>query len=364
MKSRVLLLFVSFAFIASIVNGQTVEPNIVFEKSTHDFGTIKELDGPVTVVFKFTNTGTKPLFIRHAAASCGCTTPEYTKDPVAPDSSGFIKVTYNPAGRPSSFTKTVTVTSNAIQPISKLTIKGVVEAKPRTLNDEFPFQMDDLRLKHSHVSFTKIKSGDSKTVKIIMVNQNKEKPLTVSFDDVPEHITISPSEFDINPEQKQVVEFTYNASLKHDWGFVLNYIKIVMNGVSDSKNRLTVSGTIEEDFSTLSPQELANAPVLVVEAPNFDFGTLKSGESVSHAYSIKNNGKSDLIIRKLVSSCGCTAVLPSKKVIAPGETASINAVFNSRGKVGKQYKTVTLITNSPKNPSVVLRITGMVNKVE
>lgn len=347
---------------ALFVNGQTIEPNIVFEKMAHDFGVVKEEGGLVTTVFNFTNTGQNRLIIRHAAASCGCTTPEYTKKPIAPGASGFIKVTFNPLNRAGNFSKTVTVTSNAVQPISKLSIKGVVKAKPRTLNDQFPFQMDDLRLKNSHVSFTNIKSGSSKTVKIVMVNQNKQNPLSISFAEVPEYITISPSEFDINPEQKQVVEFTYNSELKNDWGFVLNYIKIVMNGVSDSKNRLTVSGTVKEDFSVLSADELANAPVLVVENTNFDFGTLTSGETVSHSYELSNKGRSDLIIRKLVSSCGCTAVLPSKKVIAPGETATINVVFNSRGKVGKQYKTITLITNSPKNPSVVLRITGMVNK--
>ena len=73
---------------------------ITFDEKSHDFGTIKEADGPVSYSFKFENTGDEPLVIINVNASCGCTRPDYPKEPIRPGKKGEIKVTYNPAGRP------------------------------------------------------------------------------------------------------------------------------------------------------------------------------------------------------------------------------------------------------------------------
>jgi hypothetical protein len=82
------------------------------QERTHDFGTIPE--GPkVTHAFTFLNTGNEPLIISNAQASCGCTSPEFSKDPVLPGQKGTITVTYATEGRPGSFTKSVYLTSNA-----------------------------------------------------------------------------------------------------------------------------------------------------------------------------------------------------------------------------------------------------------
>lgn len=101
---------------------------ITFEEKSHDFGTIKEADGPVSCSFKFENTGDKPLVIINVNASCGCTRPDYPKEPIRPGKKGEIKVTYNPAGRPGEFTKDVKVRTNGSKrPILKIT--GIVIPK-------------------------------------------------------------------------------------------------------------------------------------------------------------------------------------------------------------------------------------------
>src|SRR5690606_12608015 len=89
---------------------------------------------------------------------------------------------------------------------------------------------------------------------------------------------------------------------------------------------------------------------------SYDFGELKQGDQKGHTFSLKNTGKRELVIRNIRSSCGCTAVSPSKKVIAPGESAPIKVTFDSRGKRGRQSKSITVITNDPKKPTSMLRI--------
>lgn len=108
---------------------QEVNPNAAdfkFESETHDFGTVNE-GTQATYEFEFANTGKEPLIIQNVRASCGCTTPSYTKEPVAPGQKGKIKVVYNSSGRPGGFNKAITITSNAKTPTKVVYIKGNVE---------------------------------------------------------------------------------------------------------------------------------------------------------------------------------------------------------------------------------------------
>lgn len=96
-------------------------------KIEHDFGVIKEANGKVTHTFTVKNTGTAPLVITRVVATCGCTTPKYDVEPIAPGKEGKVVVTYNPAGRPGQFVKTIAVYSNGFDGAFTLRIKGVVE---------------------------------------------------------------------------------------------------------------------------------------------------------------------------------------------------------------------------------------------
>jgi len=122
----------SFILLGILIVGSIVAqaPIITFEKSTHDFSKIKEQDGNASYSFTFKNTGNAPLVINRVQASCGCTTPTWTKEPILPGKSGTITAVYNPLGRPGPFVKTISVLSNAGQNATTLTIKGDVTPKP------------------------------------------------------------------------------------------------------------------------------------------------------------------------------------------------------------------------------------------
>jgi len=92
-----------------------------------------------------------------------------------------------------------------------------------------------------------------------------------------------------------------------------------------------------------------NAPVITFENPEYDFGTIKQGEVIEHVFTFTNTGKSPLIIENASASCGCTVPEPPTEPIAPGETGSINVKFNSAGKMGQQYPTVTVRANTQPN---------------
>ena len=100
-------------------------PGIKFERDVHDFDLIQEDGGMVTTTFEFINDGDAPLIINEVTRACGCTTPDWTREPVPVNGKGFIQVSYNPKGRPGAFTKEVTVKSNAPEQLV-LRIKGEV----------------------------------------------------------------------------------------------------------------------------------------------------------------------------------------------------------------------------------------------
>lgn len=102
---------------------------IYFDVKEYDFGKIKEADGNVTHVFEFVNKGKTPLVVSKVQASCGCTSPSWTKEPIAAGKKGTVTATYSPTGRSGAFTKTITVFCNDTEEQIVLTIKGEVIPK-------------------------------------------------------------------------------------------------------------------------------------------------------------------------------------------------------------------------------------------
>jgi hypothetical protein len=98
------------------------------EQSTYDFGSVKDGD-VVEKSFAFANTGEGPLVISNISASCGCTTPEWPKEPIAPGEESNITVRFNTTGKPGQQNKTVTITANTEPSTIELHLKGVVAPK-------------------------------------------------------------------------------------------------------------------------------------------------------------------------------------------------------------------------------------------
>lgn len=104
-------------------------PEFAFAKEEHDFGKINEGD-QVDYIFEFTNTGEAPLIISSAKGSCGCTVPEWPKEPIAVGDKGEIKVKFNSKKKPGIQNKTVTITSNTFPKQKKIRIKADVTPAP------------------------------------------------------------------------------------------------------------------------------------------------------------------------------------------------------------------------------------------
>ncbi len=118
------------AKVAAEKEQMTKLPVVKIDKETHDFGTINEGD-VVETEFIITNKGESNLLISDAKASCGCTVPQWPKEPIKPGSSAPIKVSFNSSGKPGNQNKTVTLTTNTEKGNEQFSIKANVTPKAK-----------------------------------------------------------------------------------------------------------------------------------------------------------------------------------------------------------------------------------------
>jgi len=360
-KKAILTIFVLCT--APFLYSQFVKPTVSFPITAHDFGSVYESEGIVSVEFEFTNTGKVPLILQNVQTSCGCTSPEWTKEPVVPGQYGRIKVTFNPKNRPGPFTKTITVTSNADPAVNTLTIKGTVIPIQisRLVNAlGYKYSIGNLKLQTVHASFGDVFMGQDDTVSIDMVNTSSDKTLHLGFLKIPDHLSVRFVPDSIPPNDLGKMIFTFSSSRQNDWDYVVDRLYLMINGELVPNNTISLTANIKEDFSTMTAEEFSRSPVVSFDTNTFDFGSVPADTKVEHDFILTNKGKSDLYVRKVNASCGCTAVQPSKTVISPGESTVIKVLFNTQGRSGADKKAITVITNDPRNSKTVLWIKAFV----
>lgn len=112
--------------IALFFAGQAFAQTIDFDFTSHDFGEVQAGDS-VSIEFPFTNNGTEDLILMDVQVTCGCTTPYWPTDPIAPGESAVIKAQFNTKGKSGKFDKPLTITSNATNlPLMRIYLKGII----------------------------------------------------------------------------------------------------------------------------------------------------------------------------------------------------------------------------------------------
>ncbi len=353
----------SLLIIAVSLKAQIATTKMQLSATEHDFGTFKEEAGRQTFDFIVTNTGTEPLVIQNVVASCGCTTPEWTKEPIPAGAKGKVTAIYDPKNRPGQFNKTLSVYTNTSPAVAVLVIKGEVVPHEKTVEELYTFAVGGVRFESNHLAFTNVKKTEKKMRVMQLINTSAE-PVKVEFDAVPAHLTLKSNPETLKPGQKGMIEGTYDATKNAGWGNVSDMVKIKLNGVIQENLFYYVSANLVEDFSSLSSKELEDAPIFKVEATTVDLGKIKGSTQNEVEFKFKNEGKNDLLIRFIRSTCGCTAVQQGNQNVGikKGESSSIKAVFNSGSYSGKVTKAIYVYTNDPKNSEVVLMLTADVEQ--
>ena len=333
------------------------QETLKFDETDFDFGLIEEAGGPVDHRFEFVNNGMEPIKIVQVQASCGCTTPNWSKDMVAPGEKGFITARYNPMNRPGAFRKSLRVTTTKASVNPTLYIKGTVNPRPRTVADDLPTMIGFLRFKRKALNFGKINTKEP-VRKAFDVYNDSDNPIGFLAEqtEAPEFLQVEFEPQTLPSKTYGKIIVTYDAKKMGKLGFQNSQISIKTSEVNFKDKELNVIAVIQEYFPDLTPEEMAKAPKLGVSKKAHDFGKIEGDAVVETEFVVTNDGKQTLNIRQTATNCGCTSVILPKKDLEPGESTTMKVKFDSKGRRGRQYKTVTIFSNDPSNPSQVLSI--------
>lgn len=337
---------------------------IRFDKEVVNMDTIKEVDGPAAAVFTVYNDGDAVLRLLEVQASCGCTSKEYTLEPIEPGDSGFVKVIYDPVKRPGVFDKYVSVKCNDPERLETfLKIKGYVAPRPLRPDELFPHHLGSLLFKEGHRTFGTLSLGQKARDTFLLFNSSDqdirlEKAAPRSKHTFFKTRLIPPS---LGPGQEGMLEVTYDSRKRKDYGVLFDTVSFMTNDPEGHLKNLSVSVNIKEDFSSWNPKKRMKAARLSLNKDAYRFGLVKRGETLSTSFILKNDGQSDLIIRKVTSSCDCLQWDRFPERIPPGESREIKVMMATDELSGAQHKIITVITNDPENDQVFLRFIGSIN---
>jgi hypothetical protein len=337
---------------------------ITFEKKNFDFGKVHEQDGKITTVFSFKNEGNAPLVVNRVQASCGCTTPTWSKEPIEPGKSGSVTVTYNPEGRPGAFTKTITVYSNAAEEQAVLIIKGEVIPKVTAENNPYPVNMRGIMVKNKVVQMNNIDKGKTQ-VRTLEIKNATSIIVTPTIQNLPAYLTASVTPETLKPTEEGKVTFTLNTAKCSEWGPVTNnvYLNINDQKIKTEDVKVIVVSNIVENFGNLTLDQKRKAPILEIPEKMVNLGSVKANSKKTVKFKVSNKGQNVLEIRRIINSNKELISRQSRLSIANGKTAEISLELNSTGlSAGDYKKSVTIQTNDPDNSFLILVINWTVEK--
>lgn len=329
-------------------------------KTTHDFGAFKEDDGKVTCTYQFVNEGTEPVSIRAARATCGCTTPSFTKTPVEPGDTGTVTAVFNPTGRPGRFTKSISIdmAGAGAGPRQTLSLTGVVIGSSNTLRSRYPVESGPIKLRTKAVPFGTVMKGRAKSAFVEVYNASQE-PIYPRWDNVPQYIRIAGSQDSIPAGEQVVYSLVLTPGDTALYGILTDSIALSANGAEPLT--LDITAILEEDFSTLTPGQRRNAPVLHLPEERVDFGEFPADSGVlTRTFTVENHGKSDLLLRRVYTIDPGVTVTPSTGKVKKGKSEEITITVDpSKLPSPLLNARVQLITNDPESSMMIVRVTGL-----
>jgi len=350
---RFYLLLTGLIFFSGWAGAQNEK--ISFNKTEHDFGVIGEQDGNASIDFVLTNRSKEPIVISKVTASCGCTTPIWTREPIEQGKTGTISVSYNPLRRIGSFTKTITVfVANQPSPFY-LRISGeVVEGKMKGVPGEtYPESIGNYRFKSTDLDFGQVGWKQTKTIRWEVFNDS-DSPITQKTLKLPKYITIVFNPQVIPAKTAATVDVNLNAQDEDTYGYFSGDITLSIN---DAPQNFHYSVTVLDDFTQLSPTQKSDAGRINVNMDEINFGDFTAG--VNKTLKISNSGKSVLNVRAIQSTDPAITVSRTRLSINPQEIAEIRIIADNKKIRSKLSSKLTIISDDPNTPIYTLSVFGL-----
>lgn len=353
--------FVAAAALTAAAHALQAGPVIRWDSTRHDFGAFDEDLSTVRCTFRGVNAGDEPLVIFSVRPNCGCTTTDrYDGREYAPGDSIDIDVTYNAIGRPGRFSKKLMIHSNADPEKQELTISGTVIAASNTLRSRFPVDAGAFKADVSTIMLGEVFKGGAAGGYFKGYNPGPAEihPEVIGH---PEYMDVIIKPETVAPGEQFVISVSMLSGQCPGWGLVTDTISIRPDAGVDTVVTLTTVATVNEDFRGLSDKQRQSAPHLTVDPQIIDLGRVsRTAGPVSRTLTLTDTGRSPLTVRRVYSPDPAVTVTAPDRKIKPGKSATITITADPAASSTPDMinARVTVITNDPDRPTLVVRVIG------
>lgn len=342
---------------------QQESASIKFDTQNWNFGDVEESGGNVTHIFTFTNISQRPVVVLDVSASCGCTSPSFSRKPVMPGAKGEISVVFDPINRPGKFSKGVSVRLSSNERVS-LNIEGNVIPRERSVDELYPFEVGaGLRLDSNFHAFSYLGRGDEAKATIVIYNTS-DKDASIEL-----RPTKSSGLLRVEAPQRvkaqalDKITLTYKVEEGSDrYGMLDDVFTVVVNG-KESRTLISTHAIAVDKFLPIVDD--MTTPSCELSKNFIKFGELKHGSRIEDSsVELVNDGEVELVVRAVEwKSSALTCSLKAGDKLKAGEKRKIRFAYDSStSDYGVWVDRVSIITNDPERPMLTLRITAIVEQ--
>lgn len=340
----------------------SVSAEIKWLASEYNFGAFKEADGPRTGFVKFINAGDSATFIRSVRPSCGCTAAKYTKEMIQPGDTVTVSFTYNPAGRPGPFDKTVKVYIGEKNELKIIRITGTVIGAPETLNNHYPNEAGPIRIESLVQPMGEIKKGASRHGFINIYNQSQDT-VRPSWTTSSRAVEVDLTPKALAPGEIGTFGIYLNTGLEKEVGPVDYVVTIMPDGSASNKEDtadIKVTAAIVPDITNLSVAEIEKGPRAYLVPEFIDFGDSVDSGQIKFELKIENEGGSQLKVSRVFSYSDCVKIDGYEKKVKSGKKGSIHGILDADKLPSGPFRiALEVITNDPLHPVRTANLVGI-----
>lgn len=328
---------------------------ISFEKNVVDAGSTL-WKRPVTATFRFTNKERTPLRIKEVDAGCGCLSTDWTKTAIAKGGKGEIRITYD-AALMGHMDRYIDVYTNGSEKPERIRMKAWVgNGQKQSIEEMFPYNIDDIRLSTNEVVFPDVQSGDSAKAEIEVMNTSKDV-YTPQLMHLPPYITAEYKPEMIARGRRGKIVLTLHSDKLQDLG--LNQTNIYLARFSGDKvgnnNDISMSAILLPDLQYA--ESFAKQPAFAISTSELYLGKLGKKKKLTGTVILSNKGRGVLKLSKIQAFNQAITIALSKTELQPDEEVKMKVTVDARFLgLSKAHPRVLIITNDPKTPKSVVNV--------
>lgn len=320
---------------------------LFFNETNMDIGTVEDRKEPYKVVYTFRNIGKGPITIKGLTMLCNCLSSEWSKEPIKFNEEGKIVIYFHPENQSGLQVKSFRVITDGNPAETTLKLQAFVNDENAQRNRYFIAKQGNLSFTKYDLNYEDVYAKSADTIEVGVYNPTN-KMITINGFKNPAHIIIDAPKKIISPKTSINIKFIYSGIAANDYGNKLEEVKMFTTDSLFPEKKFIVRANLIEDFSSLTPEQLKNAPVFSAITSVVDLDTVPTSSKTTATFVVTNKGKSPMFIRKVYGTCGCTDItydanLPIKK----GKKVKISVTYNTKADIGLVSKKIIIITNTP-----------------